>query len=218
MDTLDQLAIKHKADKSSLYHNFCVKYDRLLSPFRQSYTNILEIGVAEGQSLKMWADYFTNATAHGIDICPGSKVCESYCSRIRFHLIDQGSESQLASMKQHGPFDLIVDDGNHWWREQIVSFNSLFPMVRNGGMYIIEDTCTSYWPEYKNFHISCVDHLKGLVDRVNLNGARGRMPTNPSPDFSDWNKGWHRREDCHSNLPEFESIHFLNSIIVIHKR
>lgn len=215
---LDDLAIKHKADKSSRYHNFAVKYDRLLSPFRESFRNVLEIGVAQGQSLKMWTDYFTNASIHGVDIDPSCRACESYCSRIKFHQIDQSSESQLQSLQPFAPFDLIVDDGNHWWKEQIVSFKVLFPMAKRGGMYIIEDTCTSYWNEYKNHPVSCVEYFKRLVDDVNLRGARGKAPSNPPSEFSDWHRGWHRREDCHSNLPEFESIHFMNSIIVIHKR
>lgn len=215
---LDQLAIKHKADKSSLYHNFCEKYDRMLAGLRLSFSSILEIGVAYGQSLRMWCDYFPNAVIHGADIEPSFVACESYSRRIKFHVIDQGNEEQLKSLSQFSPFDLVIDDGNHWWREQILTFKTLFPLVRSGGIYIVEDTCTSYWTEYKNYPISCVEYFKGLVDEVNLNGSRGRIPDNPPVDFVDWDKGWHRREDCHTNIPEFDSINFMNAIIVITKR
>lgn len=215
---LNQLAIKHKADKSSLYHNFAEKYDRLLCGRVESISSVLEIGVALGQSVRMWADYFPHAIIHGADIEPSFRGCESYSSRIKFHVVDQGNETQLKTLGQFAPFDLIIDDGNHWWREQILSFQVLFPFVKKGGIYIVEDTCTSYWTEYKNHPISCVDYFRGLVDEVNLNGARGSVPANPSPDFGGWEKGWQRREDCHYPLPEFESIHFLNAIIVIYKR
>ncbi len=213
---LDDLAIRHKADKSSLYHNFAVKYDRLLSGFRETFTSVLEIGVAQGQSLRMWADYFPNAAIHGADISVASRTCES--NRIKFHLTDQGNEAQLKNLEQFSPFDLIVDDGNHFWREQILSFKTLFPFLKKGGIYIVEDSCTSYWPEYKNQPMTCVDYFKGLVDEVNFRGARGRVPSNPPSDFSYWEKGWHRREDCQEQLPEFESIHFMNALIIIHKR
>lgn len=215
---LNQLAIKHKADKSSLYHNFAEKYDRLLSGRIQSVSCVLEIGVALGQSLRMWVDYFPNAIVHGADIEPSFCSCESYSSRIKFHVVDQGNEDQLKTLGQFSPFDLIIDDGNHWWREQIISFKTLFPFVKSGGMYIVEDTCTSYWPEYGNNPITCVDYFKGLVDEVNLKGARGGIPSNPPPDFVDWEHGWQRREDCHANVPDFESIQFLNSIIIVQKR
>lgn len=213
---LNRIAIKHRADKSSLYHNLAEKYDRILSG--RVLSSVLEIGVALGQSLRMWADYFPNAIIHGADIEPSFRSCESYSSRIKFHVINQGYEAQLKTLGQFSPFDLIIDDGNHWWHEQILSFKTLFPFVRKGGIYIVEDTCTSYWNEYKNNDISCVDYFKGLVDEVNLKGARGRVPDNPPPEFGDWEKGWHRREDCHVNLPEFESIHFHNAFIAIHKR
>jgi lipopolysaccharide biosynthesis glycosyltransferase len=215
---LDDLAIKYKADKCSLYHNFAVKYDRLLSGFRDSFTNILEIGVALGQSLRMWVDYFPNATVHGVDNYDGSRICESYSKRIKFHLLDQGNAVQLKKLEPFGPFNLILDDGNHFWREQILSFQTLFPFVKPGGIYIIEDTCTSYWKKYNNNPVSCVDYFKKLVDDVNLNGAKGRVPNNPSPDFISWKEGFHRREDCHDNLPEFDTITFMNSLIVVKKR
>lgn len=217
-ESLDQLAIRHQADKSSRYHNFAAKYDRLLADRRSTCRSLLEIGVGHGQSLRMWADYFPEALIHGADIEPSFRTCEAYSPRIRFHVLDQGNAAQLQALAGFAPFDLVVDDGNHWWREQIVSFQALFPLVRPGGIYLVEDTCTSYWPEYRNHPVSCVDYFKGLVDEVNLRGARGRVPPNPPAEFGGWEKGWHRREDCQAQLPEFESIHFLNAIIVIYKR
>lgn len=215
---LDEIAIKHKSDKSSRFHNYAVKYDRILSPFKDSFLSVLEIGVAQGQSIKMWTDYFTKAIIHGADIAPASKVCESYSDRVKFHLIDQRSEAQLKSLEQFSPFDLIVDDGDHFWMEQILTFNTLFPYVRSGGIYIVEDTTTSYWEYYNNNPITAIEYFKTLVDEIHLKGARGSVPLNPPQEFGDWDKGWHRREDCHISIPSFESIQFMNGFIVIYKR
>lgn len=217
-NVLDNLAIKHKADKSSRYHNYAVKYDKILSQFRESFSSVLEIGVAQGQSVRMWADYFSKAIIHGADISKASVVCESYSDRIKFHLLDQRNEAQLKNLEQCSPFDLIIDDGNHFWMEQILTFKTLFPYVRKGGIYIVEDTTTSYWPEYKNNPVSPVEFFKTLVDEVHLKGEKGITPINPPDEFGDWEKGWHRREDCYKFLPEFESIQFLNGLIVIYKR
>ncbi|MFA5935013.1 MAG: glycosyltransferase [Candidatus Paceibacterota bacterium] len=216
---LDDLAIKYKADKSSRYHNYAVKYDKILAPFREAFSSVLEIGVAQGQSMRMWADYFSKATIYGADISKASKICESYSNRIKFHLLDQRDEAQLKNLEQFSPFDLIIDDGNHFWMEQILTFQTLFPYVRKGGIYIVEDTTTSYWPEYKNNSISPVEYFKTLVDDVHLKGAKGSVPTiNTVPDFGPWEDGWHRREDCHKGLPLFDSIQFMNGFIVIYKR
>lgn len=215
---LDTLAIKHVSDKSSRYHNYSVKYDKILNPYRKSFTSILEIGVSEGQSIKMWVDYFENAIVHGADISAASKICESYSARVKFHLLDQRNLAQLKNMEQYSPFDLIVDDGNHFWKEQIISFKTLFPYVRKGGIYIVEDTTTSYWPEYRNNPYSAVEYFKTLADEVHLRGARGSIPKNPPKEFGNWEKGWHRREDCFKELPLFESIQFWNGFIVIYRR
>ena len=215
---LDLMAIKHYSDKSSRFHNYAVKYDKILAPFRNTFTSILEIGVAQGQSIKMWTDYFPKATIHGADIDKTSVICESYSSRVKFHIVDQRSEAQLKNLEQFSPFDMIIDDGNHFWMEQILTFKTLFPYVRSGGIYIVEDTTTSYWGEYKNHPMSPIDYFKTLVDDVHLRGARGSIPENPPTEFGDLSRGWHRREDCHKNVPSFESIQFYNGFIVIYKK
>lgn len=216
---LDDMAISHKADKSSRYHNYAVKYDKILSPYREAFTSILEIGVAQGQSLRMWTDYFTKATIHGADISKPCESCVNYSAdRMKFHLLDQRDRAQLKNLEQFAPFDFIIDDGNHFWMEQILTFETLFPYVRNGGIYIVEDTTTSYWKEYKNHPISTVEYFKGLADEIHFKGQRGNVPINPPVEFNDWGKGWHCREDCHSPLPLFESIQFMNGFIVIYKR
>lgn len=215
---LDDLAIKYKADKSSRFHNYAVKYDKILSPFKTSFLSVLEIGVAQGQSIRMWNDYFPNAVIHGADISKASEVCETYSKRIKFHLVDQRSRVQLKNLEQFSPFDLIIDDGNHFWFEQILTFETLFPYVKSGGIYIIEDVTTSYWKEYKNHPISTMEYFKTLVDAVNFNGKKATMPKDPPKEFGDWEKGWHCREDCHSPLPLFDSIQFMNGFIVIYRR
>ncbi len=215
---LDKLAIQHKSDKCSLYHNYAVKYDKILSPFRESFLSVLEIGVSQGQSIKMWTDYFPKATIHGADISPASQICQKYSNRIKFHLIDQSKEAQLKNLEQFSPFDLIIDDGNHYWMEQILTFNTLFPYVKSGGIYICEDTTTSYWHEYKNHPISPVEYFKTLADEVHLKGRRGGVPKNPPTEFGSLENGWHRREDAFKYLPPFDSISLYNGFIVITKR
>jgi lipopolysaccharide biosynthesis glycosyltransferase len=215
---LDKIAIKHESDKSSRFHNYAVKYDKILSPYRDTFKSILEIGVSRGQSVSMWADYFSKAIIHGADISKASQICEAYSDRIKFHLLDQRNESQLKNMKQFSPFDLIIDDGNHFWHEQILTFNTIFSFLKSGGIYIVEDTTTSYWKEYKNYTISPTEYFKTLVDDINLKGARGAVPKNPPIEFGGFKEGWHRREDCHVHVPAFESIQFMNGFIVIYKR
>ena len=46
---------------------------------------------------------------------------------------------------RYGPFDIIIDDGGHTMEQQIASIETLFPALNEGGVYLCEDTHTSYW-------------------------------------------------------------------------
>jgi trans-aconitate methyltransferase len=118
--TLDEIAIRYGTDKSSLFHNYAVKYDKLLSQFKEQFTNILEIGVYKGNSVRMWEEYFPNAIINGIDIDPNFKKHES--ERIKITIADQGNEVQLKELEKLGSFDFIVDDGSHIYNHQILTF------------------------------------------------------------------------------------------------
>jgi hypothetical protein len=47
-----------------------------------------------------------------------------------------------------GGVDIVLDDGSHLAKHQRKSFEVLFPLVSEGGLYAVEDLCTSYWPDY----------------------------------------------------------------------
>ena len=68
LKSLNQIAIEQKTDKSSLVHNYCEKYELYFDKIRFENLKILEIGVQNGFSLKMWEKYFQNSLIYGIDI------------------------------------------------------------------------------------------------------------------------------------------------------
>ena len=83
---------------------------------------------------------------------------------------DQGDEQFLDSMaRELGPFDIIIDDGSHMSHHVLASFNALFPHVRPGGIYVIEDLGTSYWPSWggnpdPSAQYKAIAMLKDLLD------------------------------------------------------
>ena len=144
MDPLSTLAALYGSDK--LEHGFCGFYHRLLAEVRDRYAKVLEIGVFKGASLRMWRDYFPRAAVHGFDLSPPIFNAEP---RIALHQGDQANRRSLnALLAETGPdFDLIIDDGGHTMEQQQVSFAFLFPLLRPGGLYIIEDLHTSFAQE-----------------------------------------------------------------------
>jgi hypothetical protein len=79
--------------------------------------------------------------------------------------------------------DIIIDDGSHVNEHVITSFRTLFPYLQDGGIYVIEDLHTSYWPEYGGNWVSLnepttsVSMLKSLVDGLNYQYIPDRSPT-----------------------------------------
>lgn len=114
-------------------------YHRHLAPFRGRTVNMVEIGVYSGGSLDMWLDYFGDrATIHGVDIAP---ECRQYASdRVKISIGDQADPGFWRHFKQNVPrLDVVIDDGGHEPRQQMVTLQELLPHLSPGGVYICED-------------------------------------------------------------------------------
>lgn len=220
MSTLNDLAKKYGTDKSSEIHNYCVKYEKYLPFERYHNLNILEIGVQGGHSLRTWKEYFYRSQILGIDINPD---CSKYSEeRISIEIGSQADDVFLNNIKRnHGPFDMILDDGSHMNEHVIFSFEHLWESVKPGGVYVVEDCTTSYWEHYGGARYkkgTMMEYFKGVTDEVNFFGEI----------LEDFHFGLARREDELDKQFEkkgynyigtqIESINFLNGIIIITKR
>ncbi|MBM3549860.1 MAG: hypothetical protein FJX54_23210 [Alphaproteobacteria bacterium] len=152
LDPLSLIALRHGCDKYGA-HFYTSVYHELLQSRRERVTSLLEIGVGGyqskylgGASLAMWAEYLPRARIVGIDL---HEKRLDLGDRIT---ILQGSQDDLAFLDRvvagHGPFDVIVDDGSHVPAHIVTSFGALFPALSDGGLYVIEDTQTAYWPDF----------------------------------------------------------------------
>lgn len=145
MKTLDELAIEHGTDKSSLWNGYTQYYERMFASRREESLKLLEIGVYKGASLRMWADYFPNAEIIGMDI---QKPLDLGHPRIHTIQADQGNWSELEHVqKELNGVDIIIDDGSHRPNHVSASFSALFYAVNSGGYYVIEDLACSFLPD-----------------------------------------------------------------------
>lgn len=145
---LDSLGLLYGTDKTRRHH-FTEIYEYFLSPLKERADKILEIGIAEGGSLKMWERYFPRARIYGIDIVDASRLDSK---TLQTFIADQSDRRALQGfLRAHGGgFDLILDDGGHSMEQQQVSFGFLFKEVKPGGFYIIEDVHTSVYANFGN--------------------------------------------------------------------
>jgi methyltransferase family protein len=146
-------------------------YERYFSPLRDEPITILEIGVNTGGSMLMWLDYFTNGKVIGVDIVPKTRPPESH--RYRFIQGDQQSipfwNSVIPSL---GKLDIVIDDGGHIAGQIENSFKCLWPIVKPGGYYCIEDLGAAYNPEAQTPGLgNHLQFIKDFIDHINLGRA-----------------------------------------------
>lgn len=154
-------------------HYFPV-YDSHLARFRGTAPRVLEIGVYHGGGMALWQDYFgPGARVVGIDSDPAALEVPPQGTIV---LGDQSDPDFLRHVvRLHGPFDVVIDDGGHTMNQQIVSVETLFPLMAPGGVYVVEDTHTSYWPEYADRgEETFIGWVKARVDDLHAHYVPGR--------------------------------------------
>lgn len=177
MSTLSEIMDRNRSDKGTSVgeaHGYTPFYERWLGSMRENPVRILEIGVCDprhpGASLKGWYEYFPKATIFGYDIVDGHRFDND---RITTFVGDQSDRSDLARFiaSAGGDFDIIIDDGSHRPMHQQVSLAALFPHLKPGGQYIIEDMHVA-----PNTVRMLRDMQHGLPgDRTHGNGLRKRV-------------------------------------------
>lgn len=163
---LNELALKHNTDKSSRFHNYTKWYDRYLSDKRLSIKSLLEIGVETGASLRMWKEYLPSARIVGIDRNPD--CTQHFEERIDIGIYDQVDPAGADWAKSiTDKYDVIIDDGHHTSSTEIGSFNIYWPLIKSGGLYVIEDLhCNFLQNDLNGF----VQFLFDRFVNINLDG------------------------------------------------
>jgi len=148
--------------------HFIEIYQKLFKEFKDKEGRILELGIQKGGSLELWEEWMPKFKVIGVDVID----CKEFdTERIKTLQMDQCDERIL----EYGPFDIIIDDGGHKMSQQINSFKLLYPALKSGGLYIIEDLNTSYWQEFRDQALPTTDFLKDLIDDVNRDAFEDRL-------------------------------------------
>ncbi len=155
-------------------------YERYFKKYRGRDINLLEIGVQNGGSTKMWKHYFTHmlpgikVQIYGIDIDEKCKSIEE--EGIKIFIGSQSDRNFWKKIKNEIPkLDIVIDDGGHSMEQQIVTLEEIYDHIKDDGLYWCEDVGTSYWPEtygggYKK-KTSYIEYTKNIIDYLNANSA-----------------------------------------------
>jgi len=156
MKTLYEIFQNPKKGMAWKWPHYFEIYENSFNKFINKEIKILEIGVHKGGSLWMWKEYFPKSTVVGLDIDPECKKYEG--EGVSVVIGDQNNKEDLEKLiKEHGPFDIVLDDGSHRALHQITSHQILFPALNMGGIYMIED---AYGPRIYNYTKKLMNHIQ----------------------------------------------------------
>jgi len=161
--SLTEIANLHGSDKGTLGpsprlpgRSYTDVYEAFLRPLRDEPITILQVGLGHarseaahgragdgGAALRTWHDYFPSARVLGADVEPATHLDGD---RITTYVLDQGDpEALTAFCESLGDIelDVVVAGGSHRPDHQQLTLGHLFPRVKPGGLYIIEDLLTN---------------------------------------------------------------------------
>lgn len=217
--TLQHLYQEHQGKVSDKWSLYLGEYERLFSVFHNLPIRMLEIGIQNGGSLEIWARYFTQAEKLlGCDINPNCHRLTYEDPRIAVVVGDANLDETEKIILGHTPiYDLIIDDGSHRSSDIVESFARYFPHLADGGLFIVEDLCCSYWQEFEGGLFdpySSITFFKRLADIIS-HEHWGVEKTR-----QDLLAGFAKQYSVAFNeevLSHIHSVEFINSICVIRK-
>ena len=149
-ESLDSIGILEGTDKTSLEQDYLRHYERIFGGIRNDPVQLVEIGIADGASLRTWVRFFPKATVIGIDV---RKFCRAFSGdRIIVEIGSQADPEFLAELTRKYHPTIIIDDGSHQADHALLTFERLFPILSPGGYYVIEDVYLHYGAHSQNWH------------------------------------------------------------------
>jgi cephalosporin hydroxylase len=175
---LKDIVDNERTDKNTL-HSYLDLYYELLAPLQYRARNVLEVGVFAGGSIKLWHDFFPNATVYGIDNLTLEQMQLEECITNNPRVIlktgvDGYSEDFVKTnfVNRHIQYDFMLDDGPHTL-ESMITFIKLYSQLMSDiGILIVEDVKSLEWIAVMYEHVP--EHLKQYVHVYDLRQNKGR--------------------------------------------
>ena len=181
--TFKESALRSGSDKVTTHH-YEYLYGQYLGPLRNSEINFLEIGLGcnmnygPGKSIILWKEFLPKATISVLEY--NADCAQKFASQVKnLFTGDQSNFDVLNNIGKYGPYDVIIDDGGHSRKQQVNSLIGLWPYVKSGGFYVIEDIFTSYLPSYNDNQEAAINVIFQLILLLNVASDIGFSPVFP---------------------------------------
>jgi len=169
MKTLEKL-FNQSEHFSTKWKKYFQIYDKMFYKYRNKNITFVEIGIFQGGSLEIWKNYFGKSSRIiGIDLNPKCKKFKNKNKNIDVFIGDQSNPIFWKKFfKKVGNVDIILDDGGHTNKQQILTVLNTIKHINDYGKLVIEDTHTSYLPKFGNPNkYSFINFTKQIIDQIN---------------------------------------------------
>ena len=151
---LEDIVNNSKTDKNTT-HSYLQLYQKLLISKKETAKNVLEVGIGDfgeknGGSIKLWRDFFTNATIYALDILPIDRVMDELLNddRVILYTSSNAYDNEFFTthfLNKNIKCDFMLDDGPHTL-ESMKQFIKLYSQIMtDDGILIIEDVQSLDW-------------------------------------------------------------------------
>ena len=173
---LSNIVDNSRTDKNTT-HSYLELYQSLLFNKKETAKNVLEVGIYDGGSIKLWHDYFVNATVYGLDIMNINNVYSELQNNDRIVLhtsTDAYNEETFKNnfLNKNIKCNFMLDDGPHTL-ESMIQFIKLYSQIMtDDGILIIEDVQAWDWIDILKNEVP--PHLKQFIKVYDLRETKNR--------------------------------------------
>jgi len=173
---LELIVDNSRTDKNTT-HSYLPLYQQLLISKKETAKNVLEVGIQNGGSIKLWSDFFKNATVYGVDIMNIDEVWQEIKDKenIILYTSTDAYDRDIFNnnfLNKNIKFDFMLDDGPHTLESMIQFINLYSQIMTNEGILIIEDVQSLDWIDILKNEVP--DDLKRFIKIYDLRHIKGR--------------------------------------------
>ena len=176
--SLESLVDNHRTDKNT-WHSYLPLYDKLFIAKKETAKNVLEVGICSGGSIKLWSDYFTNATVHALDVMHIDSVWGELKKNERRIVLHTSTDAYNVDFfkrtfldNTNMKFDLMLDDGPHTLESMKAFIRMYSRLIADDGILVIEDVQAWDWIDVLKNEVP--EHLKAFIKVYDLSPNKGR--------------------------------------------
>jgi len=178
---LEDIVDNSKTDKNTR-HSYLQLYQKLLISKKETAKNVLEVGIGDfgqknGGSIKLWRDFFTNATIYALDILPIDRVMNELLNddRVILYTSSDAYDNKFFTthfLNKNIKCDFMLDDGPHTL-ESMKQFIKLYSQIMtDDGILIIEDVQSLDWIDTLKNEVP--ENLKQFIKVYDLRQNKNR--------------------------------------------